>query len=73
MSKYMKRQPNPKHKDTYGGAKDRLYSSNDCLYSIFEFLTAWKALKFQKLSWRFYHKIVPKRLGDESVNISKNE
>ena len=59
MSKYKKRQPNPKNKDRYGGAKDRLYSSTDCLSTIFEFLTAWKALKFQRLSFRFYHRIVP--------------
>ena len=55
------------------GARDKLYRSNDCLTYIFEFLTAWKVLKFQKLSWRFYHKIVPRRLGEESVNIHQNE
>jgi hypothetical protein len=63
-----------KNKASYfKGAKDKLYRSNDCMAYIFEFLTPWKVLKFQQLSWRFYHRIVPRRLSEESVNINKNE
>ena len=69
MSKYIKKTKIDKNKDGYGGAKARLYHSNDCLSVIFEFLTMKKCLRFQRLAWRFYHKIVPRRLGNESVKI----
>ena len=52
-----------KSKDKFHkGASDRLASSCDCMYMIMSFLQAWKVLKLQRLSWRFYHKIVPRRL-----------